>query len=254
MKEQLYTIPVTDAFESDCECPLCKMKKDLEQNAIEYTLGPSYMEDDNRALTDEMGFCEKHIEYLYQEKNRLGLALILSTHMAKITKDLKKMSENTIPSGKSLLRKKTDSSSLGSYVDKLHHNCFICSRINRTFDRYLDTLFHLYKKDRSFSQKITSSKGFCTYHYALLFDLAPDHLSKEETKAFISDINSVYFSNMERMQKDIEWFINKFDYRYQNEPWKNSKDALPRTILKTHSSITSDMEESKSYPKAEQQT
>ena len=39
MKEQLYTIPVTDAFESNCECPLCKMKKELEQNAIEYTLG-----------------------------------------------------------------------------------------------------------------------------------------------------------------------------------------------------------------------
>ena len=43
MKEQLYTIPVTDAFESNCECPLCKMKKELEQNAIEYTLGPSYI-------------------------------------------------------------------------------------------------------------------------------------------------------------------------------------------------------------------
>ena len=56
MKEQLYTIPVTDAFESDCECPLCKMKQELERNAIEYTLGPSYMEDDNRAMTDEMGF------------------------------------------------------------------------------------------------------------------------------------------------------------------------------------------------------
>ena len=55
MKEQLYTIPVNDAFQSECECPLCKMKKDLERNAIEYTLGPSYMEDDNRAMTDEAG-------------------------------------------------------------------------------------------------------------------------------------------------------------------------------------------------------
>ena len=240
MKEQLYTIPVTDAFQADCECPLCQMKKELEQNAIEYTLGPSYMEDDNRALTDEMGFCEKHVNDLYQQKNRLGLALMLSTHMSKVTKDLKKISANAKPSGKSLLHKKNDSSAIGSYIDKLNHNCFICNRINQTFDRYIDTIFHLYKKDSSFSKTITGSKGFCTYHYALLFDRVSDYLSKEQAEQFVNDINSVYFSNMERMQEDLEWFINKFDYRYQNEPWINSKDALPRAILKTHSTITPD--------------
>ncbi len=243
MKEQLYTIPVNDAFQSDCECPLCKMKKELEQNAIEYTLGPSYMEDDNRAMTDEAGFCEKHIQDLYQQKNRLGLALILSTHMAKVTKDLQKLSKENVSTGKSILKKKNETTGLGSYVSDLEKNCFICSRINNTFERYIDTIFHLYKKDASFSDKIKNSKGFCTYHYALLFDRASDFLSKEQLNSFISDINHAYFSNMERMQEDIEWFINKFDYRYQNEPWKNSKDALPRAVLKTHSSITPDANE-----------
>ena len=56
MAEQLYTIPVNDAFHADCECPLCQMQKTLEEHAIEYTMGPSYMEDDNRAMTDKMGF------------------------------------------------------------------------------------------------------------------------------------------------------------------------------------------------------
>ena len=53
MAEQLYTIPVNDAFHADCECPLCQMQKTLEEHAIEYTMGPSYMEDDNRAMTDK---------------------------------------------------------------------------------------------------------------------------------------------------------------------------------------------------------
>ena len=144
MKEQLYTIPVNDAFESDCECPLCKMKWELEQNAIEYTLGPSYMEDDNRALTDEMGFGEKHNQDLHKQKNRLGLALILSTHMTKVTNDLKKLSSEGPATGKSLFKKQTEVSSLGTYVDKLSHNCFICNRINHTLDRYINTIFHLY--------------------------------------------------------------------------------------------------------------
>jgi len=216
------------------------MKQELERNAIEYTMGPSYMEDDNRAMTDEMGFCEKHIQDLYGEKNRLGLALMLSTHMMKVTNDLKELSGHPVINGKSLLKKKSDSSPLMDYVNKLSHTCFICSRINQTFDRYIDTIFHLYKKDASFGETIRNSKGFCTYHYALLFDRAGDFLSKEQAAAFIKDINTVYFNNMERMQEDIEWFINKFDYRYQNEPWKNAKDALPRAVLKTHSSITPD--------------
>lgn len=243
MKEQLYTIPVNDAFQSDCECPLCKMKQDLERSAIEYTLGPSYMEDDNRAMTDEAGFCEKHIQDLYLEKNRLGLALILSTHMAKVTNDLKKLSSTNTPAGKSLFKKQTVSTGVGSYVDQLSHNCFICNRTNNTFNRYIDTILHLYKKDSEFPAKFRNCKGFCTYHYALLFDYANNTLSKDTLEQFLTDLQNVYFTNMERMQEDIEWFINKFDYRYQNEPWKNSKDALPRAVLKTHSTITPDTKE-----------
>ena len=37
---------------------------------------------------------------------------------------------------------------------------------------------------------------------------------------------------MERVNGDLSWFIDKFDYRYKNETWKNSKDALPRGIIK----------------------
>ena len=52
MKEKIFTIPVNDAFDSGCECPVCYMKRELENAAVEYTMGPSYMEDDIRAKTD----------------------------------------------------------------------------------------------------------------------------------------------------------------------------------------------------------
>ena len=91
MAEQIYTIPVNDAFDSECECPMCQMQKELERNAIEYTMGPSYMEDDNRAMTDKLGFCSHHLRLLYQEKNRLGLALMMNTHMNKTIKDMKEL-------------------------------------------------------------------------------------------------------------------------------------------------------------------
>ena len=73
------------------------MQKTLEEHAIEYTMGPSYMEDDNRAMTDKMGFCSHHIGMLYKEKNRLGLALMLKTHTDKTIRDLKALSEKGTP-------------------------------------------------------------------------------------------------------------------------------------------------------------
>ncbi|HOK42309.1 MAG TPA: DUF6062 family protein, partial [Thermoclostridium caenicola] len=84
MKERIYTIPITEAFEQDTECPLCVCEKKLEQDALEYALGPSLMEPDSRMETNRMGFCAHHFTKLYNsQKNRLGLGLIIETHLAE---------------------------------------------------------------------------------------------------------------------------------------------------------------------------
>ena len=31
---------------------------------------------------------------------------------------------------------------------------------------------------------------------------------------------------MKRVRDDVEWFINKFDHKYANEPWKMAKNSL----------------------------
>ncbi|MCM1287956.1 MAG: DUF6062 family protein [Clostridium sp.] len=236
MAEQLYTIPVNDAFDSDCECPICAMRKQLEQNAIEYTMGPSYMEDDNRAMTDKLGFCTHHIKILNADKNKLGLALMLKTHTDKTIKDLKALSEGATLASTGFF-KKASASSVGEYIKKLDESCFICDRINGTFDRYIDTIFHLWKKDSAFRDKLKTSKGFCVKHYGILYDYAPTKLSKDALTDFISALNTVFFENMKRVNGDVGWFIDKFDYRYKDEPWKNAKDSIPRCITKTNSAI-----------------
>ena len=83
MKEKLYTIPVNEAFDAESECPICFIKNKLLKDAIEYTMGTSYMEDFVRMETDKDGFCSLHLPLLYENQNRLGLALMLKTHMDK---------------------------------------------------------------------------------------------------------------------------------------------------------------------------
>lgn len=236
MAEKLYTIPVNDAFASDCECPICVMHRDLEQNAVEYTMGPSYMEDDNRAITDTLGFCSHHMRILYADKNKLGLALMMKTHTDKTIRDLKALSTNK-PVSQGGLFKKVQTSTVAEYINKLNESCFICDRIKGTFNRYIDTIFHLWKTEPSFKEKFISSKGFCTKHYGILYDLGSTKLSKDAYSEFLDALNKVYFDNMERVNSDLGWFIDKFDYRYKDEPWKNAKDSIPRGIIKTNSTI-----------------
>lgn len=236
MKEKLYTIPVSEAFEADSECPICSIRKKLETNAIEYTMGPSYMEDDVREATSRLGFCEKHLEQLYKNQNRLGLALILKTHMDKIVKDVEKQTSGGIKlPTPSLFKKKGETSGAVHFLNELEHNCFVCDKIEGTFERYIATIFHLYHNEESFRKSFNSSKGFCTSHYKTLYASASEHLSGAQLNDFISELNKLYLENMKRVRDDLEWFINKFDYRYADEPWKNAKDALPRAMQKTNS-------------------
>lgn len=233
--EQLYTIPVNDAFSEDTECPICTMKRALEANAVEFTMGPSYMEDDVRMETDRIGFCGSHVKLLYQNQNRLGLALMLLTHMDRTAKDLTELSKNGKSAGG--LFKKKEVSAVKEYVDKLDHSCYICDRIGRIFDRYIATVFHLYQKDPEFGKKFRACRGFCTSHFGLLYEEAGKYLSGGKTEEFRKELSRVYLENMKRVRDDLEWFTDKFDYRYANEPWKNSKDALIRSALKTNSVV-----------------
>ena len=236
MKEKLYAIPVNDAFSKDCECPVCAMYKELENNAVEYTMGPSYMEDDIRAVTDRLGFCDKHVKMVYDQNNRLGMALVMSTHLRKTIGEVKAATKHrTMPKISLFSKNKTTGNPVTEYIHNLDNSCFVCSRINGIFDRYIATIFHLWKTDEAFREKYKSSKGFCQRHYAVLTDYAPNEIKDSALDEFLSITDKLYIENMERVLGDIDWFINKFDFRYDNEPWKNSKDSLQRAILKTNS-------------------
>ena len=234
MKEQLYSIPVNDAFAADCECPVCLMYHKLETDSVEYTMGPSYMEDDTRALTDAKDFCGKHIKMVYDQDNRLGMAWVMKTHFDKTINDIKKV----MPSGPAkLIKKGISDSPLIKYIDNLDNSCFVCDRINNFFDQYVDTIFFLWKKDDEFKEKFKSAKGFCTPHYSLLLKKAAAHLKGDDLESFVGIINDMYITNMERVRDDLAWFINKFDYKYQNEPWYNAKDSVIRSLVKTNGVI-----------------
>ena len=93
MKEKIYTIPINEAFDEGGECPLCNLHQKLEKDTLDFVLGPSYMEEDMREKTNKTGFCKHHYDKMFKAQNRLGVALMVSTHLKKINNDLEKVLE-----------------------------------------------------------------------------------------------------------------------------------------------------------------
>jgi len=251
MKEKIYTIPVTEAFEKDCECSVCLLEKKLEDEYTEYYLGPALMEPDCRIETNKKGFCRRHFEMMYnRQENRLGLALETDTHMREKLEKLRDLSKllsdeakNTKSSGSlfgALAGRRSSKNQSGSsaaaklieMLTELENSCTICSRLEYTMDRYMDVIMYLWSKEEDFRQLFASKKGFCLIHMKRMAEASIKYLSPDESRQFIDQLVKQQVENMDRIEKELDWFTKKFDYRYNDAPWGNSRDALPRSIQK----------------------
>lgn len=233
MKEKLYTIPLNDAVAANDECALCNVVRSLERDAIDFVVGSgaSYMESDIREATDKTGFCKHHLQMMFEYGNSLGNALILKTHVIKMQQDLKREMAGFKP-GKAGLFSKSEESKLERYLSDYEDSCYVCNYYEDTYKRYIDTFFYLYANDSEFEKKVKEGKGFCLHHMKDLIKAAPSHLKKDKCDEFCEVLFELQERNIKRIEEDISWFVDKFDYRYKDADWKNSKDAIPRTIQK----------------------
>lgn len=250
MKEKIYTIPVTEVFALECECPVCILEKKLEDEYIAYFLGPSLMEPDCRIMTNDKGFCRRHIEQLYnRQENRLGLGLTIDTHMREKTGRLKEIFGSGTHnmdgvSGTSILKslasrissKPSDAEKLAGevleFLSGLEKKCSVCGKLDYTMDRYFDVIMHLWSHEEDFRRLFNSKKGFCMKHFRQLIESAKKYLGAKDLAVFTNNLLKMQISNLERIQKEVDWFTKKFDYRNSDAPWGNSKDALQRSIQK----------------------
>lgn len=229
MKEKIYTIPLTEAFSKKCECPFCELEKKLEKEAAEYALGASMMEPESRIESNEKGFCRRHFDMLLKEQKALSLALVLDTH---IKETIKKVSSVQTAKGGLFSKKKGGFAELTEKINKINSSCVICDKIDYTLTKFARVFWYLYKNEPEFKESVKKTNGFCLPHFELLLKNAEAELGANAAFALCEEIIELEISSLSALSEDTSWFTKKFDYRYKDAPWKNSKDAVFRAVRK----------------------
>ncbi len=225
--EKLYTIPINEAFDAcrdapACGCPFCRLENTLEDNELELILGASMMEPDVRIKTNAQGFCQTHFGMMLQRQKRLPLALILESHLAEIR-------ESTEPGGVTDMLKGAGTS-CSERLSKLEKDCYVCSRVAYSIDKMFENAVWLWDTDPDFRTKTEAQPYICLPHYRKWLEYGKRGMNKKRYPDFYRAVTGVVNRYFDELQNDVSWFVKKFDYRYDNEPWGNAKDSVERAV------------------------
>lgn len=219
MRDDICTIPVSEVFEKNDGCPICRMRDTIEERMIDYILGDAMMEPDVRIETNKVGFCEYHYEKMMSRRGRLQLALMLQTHINEINEGIfKKKLFNSDSKREENAKKVSDS-------------CFICSKIEWGMSRLIETVYRCYENERDFRDMFNNQSVFCLPHYERLLSGASKKNMRSYGGEFADNLNRIAGEYSKKLYADLSKYCTMYDYRSrENTDWGDSRDAVERTV------------------------
>lgn len=220
MKESLYTIPLSVAFEKADGCPFCYLYQKTESDEISRALGPALMQPEMRVLTNEQGFCKEHLEKLHSGQNTLGLALMLSTHLETISETLKKIKEQA--NTKKNIFKKSEIE-YGKMLLQNVQDCCICKKNEYHMGRYMEIYVAIWQEYKEKGQFI------CLEHLTKLLDIAEKKHSEQNKTLFINYHAEMAEKKLRHCHEDLCKFIKMFDHNHANLKETVNRAAIEET-------------------------
>ncbi len=236
MKETIYTIPINEAFDSDCSCALCQIADRVENERIKATLGPAMMEPDFRINSNKKGFCRHHYRLLLENCKALPLALILQTYSKQQNDEIFANVPDKKKSSGGLFKKQSPEAAAAekiiSFIETTDKSCVICENLNDTMDRYMKNLIYIWKTEDDFRKKFASKEGFCVPHFAELLKYGKSGLNSKEFSEFFKTLVAMQEKSQQQMYEDISSFIKLFDHNSDKKADGNVKNSIRRAIRK----------------------
>ncbi len=220
MRDDICTIPVSEVFEQNDGCPICRMRDTIEERMTDYILGDAMMEPDVRIETNKVGFCEYHYDKMMNRRGRLQLALMLQTHINEI---------NTEIFAKKLFNsdgKKAEN------AKRISDSCFICSKTEWGLSRLIETVYRCYETEKDFRDMFNAQSCFCLPHYERLIDGAAKKNMHSYCSEFKENLNRITSAYSDALYSDLSKYCTMYDYRSRDgeTDWGTSRTAVERAV------------------------
>lgn len=219
MRDDICTIPVSEVFEVNDGCPICRMRDTVEHRIIDYIMGDAMMEPDVRIETNRVGFCEKHYNDMLSHRGRLQLALMLQTHIDEINKGVFK---------KSLFGA---NAKRGERAAEISDTCFICDKIEYGISRMIATVYRCYENERDFRELFNSQSMFCLPHYERLINGIDKRNMKRYGGELADNLTRITGDYSKRLYEKLSEYCTIYDYRSKKEEADpEAKTSVERAI------------------------
>ena len=219
---------VHDAYAGGGECPLCTLREGAEETYLRSFQHSRVMEPSVRVKTNESGFCPDHYRKLYGRENKLGLGLVVHTHLREKLPGLRAAFQAMQAAG----RKGRKIDDAAASVSRLHDRCFICDLLAGDLDRYAFTILYLWSKDSDFLPRFRSSRGFCLEHFLSILDKARTMLRADRLQRWLDDTVPLMTDSLERLERELEAFTQLHHDANRGLGTDEERTALARTLQK----------------------
>ena len=220
MKPNITTIPITELFSQTDGCPVCRMRRMLEEQYVEHITGAAMMAPDVRVITNRLGFCHRHYSMMVNTGPRLSNALLLQTHIDELRSKMFPKNSSDPPNKKML-----------ESIHELGGTCYVCSRVEHDILHLLSTVYVQYGEDEEFREQYKAQDYICLDHYALIMANVNKRAMDKRTLAdFYEATNALSKGYLDTLYDDVTHFTSMYDYRNSGGDYKNSKDSIERSV------------------------
>lgn len=181
------------------------------------------MEPDVRMETNRLGFCIDHYRLILKQRNRLGVALMLESHLTEL--------EQTVFKGAPILGKSARKQAKSA--NEHHATCFLCQQVDWAMTRMLATVCRLWENEEDFRKLFAEQPQLCLPHFTELVQAAEaGGMNKKRVPEFAKVAASLSQRTLQELHGDVTHFCKMFDYRSSSEgaDWGNSRDAVERSV------------------------
>jgi hypothetical protein len=222
---------VHDAYAQSAECPLCLLMDGAERTYLHSFQHSRVMEPNVRVKTNAAGFCPTHLGKLYQGENKLGLGLVMLTHLEEKSGEIARALDESLAAARAPSRERSRRipQIVGS-LESLRDSCFICDLLAVDLARYAWTILYLWRKDPQFPAQLKASRGFCLSHFCTVLDAACRILRGDRLAGFLDDIVPVMKHTLGALERDLLAFTQLHQAGNRSLGTEEERSALARTL------------------------